>query len=302
MIFSIRNIAAFFAAWMLILSGKMNRLRKRAANGDFLLSVYFHDPSKKLFESCVKWFLRKGFTIISADDYEQIASGKKPFPKSAVILTVDDGWRNNKENIAAVANQYKIPVTIFASTQPIETGEGYWWSYIAAANKQGLVKQSVTACKKLPNEERVRLVNEVKVRIPLEREALTIDELKDISNTPFVSIGSHTVTHPILSTCGDVQAQDEIVRSKQILESWLHTPVNHFAYPNGDYQDREIKNLQTAGYRLAFTTQTHYITPENIAHVYTIPRFDVLETISFTENICRMTGLWFNKSLFNEKH
>lgn len=299
MVLNKRNIAAFLFSNFLIISGKVRKVKKKAANGDFILSVYFHDPSKKLFESCVKWFIKKGYSFISTDDLEAIATGKKPFPIAAVLFTVDDGWCGNKENIAAVANKYKVPVTIFASTQPIATGEAYWWSYISAANKQGLVSQSVGALKKVKNEERVKIVDSVKSKLPLKREALTIAELQEISNTPHVSIESHTVTHPILVTCSDEQSQFEISESKKILESWLKKDIKHFAYPNGSFDEREIKFLKDSGYRTAYTTVPQYLTAKNFSDLYTLPRFDVLENISFAENICRMTGAWFNRNKSN---
>ena len=143
-----------------------------------------------------------------------------------------------------------------------------------------MVSQSVSALKKIKNEERVSIVNSVKTQLPLKREALTIDELKEISNTAFVTIGSHTVTHPILITCSDEQSATEIRESKKTLEGWLHKDVAHFAYPNGLYNDREINFLKDSGYKTAYTTIPQYITPENFNSLYTLPRFDVLEEIS----------------------
>lgn len=296
MVFNKRNVAAFLLSKFFIITGKTAAVKKRAANREIILSVYFHDPSKELFEFCVKWFLKQGYTFISPDQLMAIAEGKEPFPSLAVILTVDDGWKNNKNNIAAVAKFYNIPITIFASTQPIATGEAYWWSYIAAANKKGLVSESVSALKKVSNEERMEILNKVKGQLTMEREALTVEEVKEIdTNTP-VSIGSHTVTHPILTKCSDEQSGFEISESRKILQQWLHRDVNHFAYPNGEYTEREIKFLKESGYKTAFTTKPQYITADNFANLYTLPRFDVLEDVSFTENICRMTGVWFNRN------
>ena len=77
--------------------------------------------------------------------------------------------------------------------------------------------------------------------------------------------------------------------------------MEHFAYPNGSFSDREKEILMDSGYQLGFTTEPVYITPENIAQKYSLPRFDVLENISFTENLCRMTGIWFYKSKKNKQ-
>lgn len=293
--FNKRNIAACILSGWYQLSGRLRHVKARTSRGEILLSVYFHDPDRNLFESCVRWFLNQGYQIISLAELEAVAQGRKPFPSNAVVLTVDDGWKNNKENIAAVADQYGIPVTIFASTQPIETGEAYWWSYAAAGMQAGLLRKSLSQLKALADTDRKQIIADIRASVNLPRESMTIEELKQISAKGNVSIGSHTVTHPMLPTCTDAVSREEITRSKQILESWLSRDIPYFAYPNGSFTDREVRYLADAGYQLAFTTEPTYITPQNIKDVYRLPRFDVLETISFQENICRMTGVWFNR-------
>ena len=293
--FNTRNIIAYFISLGLIMVGAVRRSVKKGLNGEFVLSVYFHDPSSRLFESCLKWLQRAGFQFISLDDLSLIIREGKPIPKGAVFLTVDDGWKNNRLNIAQIAEKYKVPVAIFVSTEPVEKGGAYWWSYIKKATAANAIRQNVEDLKKLENEERVRIVEAIKIQFPIEREALTIEEVKEIASGKMVTIGSHTVTHPILTTCSDERVAFEINTSKQVLESWLSKPVQYFAYPNGNFTDREISLLKKADYKLAFTTQTHYLTTKNINEYYSIPRFEVFENASFAENICRMSGVWFNK-------
>jgi hypothetical protein len=38
------------------------------------------------------------------------------------------------------------------------------------------------------------------------------------------------------------------------------------------------------------------LTAENIKEKYMLPRFEVLKDVSFAENICRMSGVWFRKN------
>ena len=119
-------------------------------------------------------------------------------------------------------------------------------------------------------------------------------------NSKYVNFGAHTVTHPILSKCDSYTSYFEITESRKKLESWLNYSINSFAYPNGNYTQREIDILKQSNYKIAFTTVPEYITPDNISSIYELPRFDVLENVSFVENICRMTGLWFeNKTKTN---
>jgi len=292
---SIRNIAAWLMSNFYIITGKINNVKASAKNGEILLSVYFHNPSKKLFEGCVKWFLKNGFSIISTEELNSIVKNNKPLPASSVVFTVDDGWKENKENIVAVAESYKIPVTIFVTTSPVETGESYWWSYIQKAFDKKLTNHSVGALKLVSNEQRMQELELIKPNVPNDRDALTIEEVKTISQSPYITIGSHTVTHPILTMCNDETSKYEIVESKKTLENWTNKSVHFFAYPNGNYTQREINVLKSNGFQMAFTTKPEYVTLDSFKSPFEIPRFDVLEDVSFSENIIRMTGIWFEK-------
>lgn len=294
MLLTARNIFASMLANSLLMTGALRRSRKRALSAPIIISMYCHDPRPRFFERTVKWLLKKGFHFISVHELAAIAMGEVAFPKGAVILTVDDGWRNNRKSIVSVANRYRIPVTIFVSTEPVITGNAYWWSYISRARSAGMPTPTIEALKKVPNDERVKIVESVKPAIPIGRQAFTIKELREISRPGFVSIESHTITHPILTMCSDQKARIEIVQSKKAIESWLNKKIIAFAYPNGDFSDREISYLQDSGYQLAFTTSDGQITPENINDQFRLPRVDIIDTISFSENLCRITGLWFD--------
>jgi len=296
---SIRNIAAYFFSTYLLASGKLRKLKAAAARGEFIISVYFHDPSRELFESCVRWFQQHGFQFISVQELVDLLRQSKPFPPSAVVFTVDDGWKNNRTNIAGIAEKYKVPVTIFASTDPVEKGGAFWWSYAAKAAQKGLITETVSGLKKWPDTERKILISKLAETIPLQREAMTIAEIQEIAKGNFVQFGSHTVTHPILTTCSDLQSELEIKDSKTTLQNWILIEVHFFAYPYGLFTQRDINYLHHSGYDAAFTTVPVYITPENRHNLFELPRFDVLENISFKENICRMTGLWFNRKKGN---
>lgn len=264
--------------------------------GEYILSLCFHAPSKLFFESCVNWLTKNGFHFISVHELEKIAREELPFPKKAVVITIDDGWQSNLDNIVPIAVKNKIPVTIFVSTDVVEKGNGYWWSYITEARKRGLSHNSVEFFKTLDNEDRLKIIEETKSKIDLKREALTIEQIKEISKNKLVSIGSHSVTHPILPKCSDEKSAFEIAHSKKTIESWTGDQVFHFAYPNGDYTPREVAHLKASGYTVAFSTEQHYLTREKLKQPFRLPRLLMLETASFEENICRMMGVWIKKS------
>ena len=287
----IRKVIEFFLPFYLINSGKINKVINKATERKIILSVFFHNPSKELFESIVKWFLDHGFKFISADELYEIGIEKKTFPSKAVIFTVDDGWKENKENLVAVANKYNIPVSIFINTDPIENGNGYWVSYLKHSQQKLGTSHTVGSIKKLPDIQRKEIVSQLVSSIELPREAMTIEELKSIKNGN-ISLGAHTLSHPFLVNCSNEDSQKEIFSSKEKLENWLGTKVDTFAYPFGSFGEREIEFVKSAGFKMAFSTVADYITKDNISSLYKLPRFEVIEHATFRENLCRMTGVW----------
>jgi len=215
---------------------------------------------------------------------EAIHSGEKPFPKGGAIITVDDGWRSNETNIVEVARNYVVPVTIFVATEPVEQGT-FWWSYIQDPERKKNLKQ-------VPNEVRIAVVNELKTKQILHREAMTTDQIIRIAGYENITIGCHTHTHPILPNCSESQLWDELQVSRKKLEEWTQKSISYFAYPNGSFTERETRALSTLNYKLAFTTTPQYLTPEALCSRYKLPRFEVLKNASKAENICRMVGVW----------
>jgi len=288
---SFRNLLGCLVATVFILAGFVRHARRKTLNTECILALYFHKPAKDEFERCVRWLKSKGFKFLSLHDIDRIKNEELPFPRGGVLLTVDDGWQSNVPNVVAVANTYEVPVTIFVATTPVEEGP-YWWSYAQQAKQRGLISYSKKALKKMPEEKRLGILQEVKKKLAPGRDAMTVDQVRTISASPYVTIGAHTQTHPILTNCNERQVYDEIKGSRQKLELWTGKEVPWFAYPNGDYSRCEIQILKTLNYRLAFSSDPEYLTPQMLKDNFILPRFGFLEGASFAENICRITGVW----------
>jgi O-antigen ligase/peptidoglycan/xylan/chitin deacetylase (PgdA/CDA1 family) len=65
------------------------------------------------------------------------------------------------------------------------------------------------------------------------REGLTWDHLREAVGTGLVTMGSHTHGHADLSRASAGEAEDEVRRSKELIEDRLGVPCRHFAYPWG---------------------------------------------------------------------
>jgi len=87
-----------------------------------------------------------------------------------------------------------------------------------------------------------------------EQGSMSVAQAKILSESPWVTFGSHTLSHPALTELADKELREEIFRSKSNLESALKMPVLYFSYPSGYLNESARFLVKESGYRLAFTT------------------------------------------------
>ena len=91
-----------------------------------------------------------------------------------------------------------------------------------------------------------------------------------------VEIGSHTVSHPILSTLNGSQSWDELKNSKDEIEHTLGKQVRSFCFPNGrpaDYKSIQVEQVKDAGYNNAVVTRFGLVS--TLEKQYELPRIGV---------------------------
>lgn len=292
----LKNVLAFFY----IKLGLVQLAKYHIRSNNLILSIYFHNPTYINFYNCINWLKDNNFNFISVSNLIDIKNGVLNQPTNSVVITVDDGWEANFDNIIPVATSYRVPITIFVTTDPVVKGGGFWWSYVKEMSKYSKNILKVSTLKKIVNSDRFKYVNELKKSIILSRQALTLEKLKTIATNKLITIGSHTITHPILPNCSDLEASIEIIESKNILEYWISKKVIGFSYPNGDYSNREVNLLHKAGYEIGFNTIPSYISKQHLNEIFSLPRFEILDDAGLNENICRMTGVWYRNTLKNK--
>jgi len=105
-------------------------------------------------------------------------------------------------------------------------------------------------------------------------QALTPEEVRLLSADGLVEIGSHTVTHPVLSLQPlDVQGF-ELEESKRQLEAILGRPVTSLAYSYGgcgDAGDKTAALAREAGYEIGCANLPALVT--NQSDIFQLPRF-----------------------------
>lgn len=79
---------------------------------------------------------------------------------------------------------------------------------------------------------------------------------------PDISFGSHTVNHPILTNEQLDVIENEICKSKEIIEQETGRKVLHFCYPNGNYND-EVRRVVSGSYKSACTTRAGFVSKDS---------------------------------------
>jgi peptidoglycan/xylan/chitin deacetylase (PgdA/CDA1 family) len=208
-------------------------------------------------------------------------------PSLAALVTFDDGHRNIRQHALPILREFGIPAVVFVTAGFL--GDRYrltWFEELFAAVMSSAVPTLRLRGREISlgnRESRARLcgqlIDHARQLRPRELDALRDEVLGQLgATTPFalpeerfawltvddcahlveggVTIGAHTLSHPLLRTLDDGAAVREIEGSKKTLEAQLGCRVDGFAYPFGnvglDFAEREMGMAKAAGFSAAF--------------------------------------------------
>ncbi|MFH1622457.1 MAG: polysaccharide deacetylase family protein [Candidatus Omnitrophota bacterium] len=118
---------------------------------------------------------------------------------------------------------------------------------------------------------------------------MTKDQIKEMSESGLVTIGSHTLGERHLPSIADEEdLKREIYNSKDKLERILDKPVNCFSYPIGGFNEKIRDMVIDAGYTVAVSTSPGFTYPND--DVYAIKR------VRISENSKNLFIYWFESS------
>ncbi len=254
-------------------------------------------------------FLRRWFRCMTLQDALRIPGKEWGKGKPIVAVTFDDGRRDNFSYAAPVLKKQGVPATFFVTAEDPGTLPLLWHDRIGYAVKKmaregkerldafleghGIHVPSgvppayaaVWAAKKMPVGERNAFLLALEeaagggVR-PAWDGGMDEEQLRALVEEGH-EVGSHTMTHPILTQLGGNDLEREVAVSKRVLEGILGRPVSSFSYPNGDYDGRVRRCVEAAGYSSSVTT----LWGNNA------PSADVLELRRFEMDSRRIMGL-----------
>lgn len=272
-------------------------------------------------------YLKENFNVISLETLIACLKDKKNVPPHSVVLTFDDGWRDNYLWAFPILRKYNLTATIFLSTDYIDTSKMFWFqavNFILAS--QILTPQKITEIlnrfEQIPPEDKRSIVqsfafvdlfierlkrikpdlqeNIIKEMIKesnlrlngINRRRWMLDwgEIKEMGENQ-ISFGSHGHSHRILSYLDLTEIKKELSQSKTVIEEKTKGLVNSFAYPNGDFTFQIKELVKESGYLCACAVGKTEKKWDEI-DLFALPRVGIHEGMS--------TGIGgkFSKALF----
>ena len=106
------------------------------------------------------------------------------------------------------------------------------------------------------------------------------NQIKEISSSGLVSIGSHTLNHLSLKNLSDEEINNELKDSKKELESLINKEVKTICYPSGSY-DSNVMYITSKYYDYGLAIRNDTERMNNTFNKYAIKRYRMYRNTSF---------------------
>lgn len=237
---SYRRLAKEIVARCLLWSGIVGAIRLLLWRDRVLILVY-HDPKPSVLDQHLS-YLRRIAEPTALHDLSRRSNGRPRF-----VITIDDGHIGNAQ-LLDVFKKHSVRPTIFLCSCIVGTRRQFWWCHPQAA------ALGIERLKRLQNAERLVELGATGFCQDADADESTALSAQDIARMrSWVDFQSHGRFHPILTRCDPSECEVEIDQSRQEIEQLTGGNCFDFAYPNGNYGEREIAYLRSAGYRSART-------------------------------------------------
>lgn len=254
--------------------------------------INFHLPRRE-FEQQMR-ALKSRYRIVSIEEIVRDLAEGRSIEKS-VVITFDDGYRNNAQYAAPVLQELGLPYIVYAATSYVGTAkwtplnELYWlWSEGKLSSDQ--MKEARKQIRTQPFGTPVPVLRDAERPSSLSSAAeesftmLSWEELIQMASNG-AEFGSHTHTHCNMAVESDETQKRELLTSKSFLEDHLGNPVKSFAYPFGrkaQMSEAARSNIIAAGYTSAISAEYGLVTSSSDR--FCIPR------LGYERPIWRFTG------------
>ena len=247
-----------------------------------------------------------GYDFITLDDmYKILLEGEKVEKK--IVLTLDDGYKDNYEVAYPIFKKHNIPFAIYLTTSFPEKKAILWWYILEDLIVQkDLIELSdgrTFECRTKEEKEKVflqlrsiiltfekenflnslgRLFAYYKIDWIAKTEALCLnwEEIIELSQDDLCTIAGHTKNHFAFNQLSEDEIIDEIVDANKLIEEKTGKKIEHFAYPFGsrhEVNQREVEIVKKLAFKTATTIRRGSVYGAHKNHLMCLPRIMLTE-------------------------
>lgn len=267
-------------------------------------------------------YLSKHATVISIEEMTKRLERNQDLPPNSVVLTFDDGHKDNIDYAYPILKEFDFPATIYIATR-FPNGDDFLWRHrlhhllLKNENLSFEHNSKKHSFQIKTRDQKQRCFAElsgifVRLSLPARRNLIkqlhtvtetdhpsqdnlfmSWEDIRSLHNTSLVTIGSHTRNHQMLGKLDEESARTEIRNGIQDLEKQLHNSPEYFSYPYGKQNAASVREFRLAkdlGVRNAVTTRFAHIQSEHSTHMHALPRISIDGTTSVEEVARCLTG------------
>src|ERR1700722_13558571 len=230
--------------------------------------------------------LARGFHPLSIEELQTMLRGEEKIPNRSVLVTFDDGYRDNCQNALPILDSVGVPATFYITVDCVEKGLPPWpsrvryalrstrrkawsdpagasWALETEAQRDQAFAKACEYCCRLAGSAQEQLVSGIETQLEVSLPAsfgqimMDWDEVRKIQERGHV-IGSHTLSHPNVAQLSLQDAHIELETSRSFLEKQLKQPVTHFSYPcpalSPHWTKQTVGECRKVGYKTAVVT------------------------------------------------
>jgi peptidoglycan/xylan/chitin deacetylase (PgdA/CDA1 family) len=251
-------------------------------------------------------YLARNFKVVSLPAMVDRLTRYSAAAPNEIVLTFDDGLRNNLTVVYPILRELCVPATFFVCPELV--GSRRWlWNHEVRCRLQSLKPTALAEVrsKLLAANASVEGIVEWIKTLKLQRrqwaegvicqatpnflptaaqsqahDIMGWDDLAGL-DPELITIGSHTLSHPILTTLTTDEIDRELRESRRLLEQKLEREISFFCYPNGSYDERVYQAVKN-NYSAAVTTETGVLSHKGSFDLHRLPRIPSAESPALT--------------------